>query len=135
MNHKLFPLVITDNFDAIRSFYVDTLGCALTVETDNYLQVRFGASEDAPELAFMPPTQLPGMPDHGVFSGAGVIVSVPTEDADTHHRRMKKNGAPILSGPSDKPWGWRSYAMRDPAGVILDFFHTIAKPDSVDATG
>lgn len=135
MNHsKLFPLVITEDIEAVRSYYVDTLGYPLAHDMDAYIQVRFGESPDAPELAFMRPGTAPG-PDHGVFTGGGFIVSIPTEDADTHHRRMKKAGADVMSDPSDKPWGWRSYAVRDPAGVILDFFHAIAKPASGDATG
>ena len=29
----------------------------------------------------------------------------------------------VAGAPTDKPWGWRSYFVSDPNGVVLDFFH------------
>jgi predicted enzyme related to lactoylglutathione lyase len=129
----LEPLVITQDLAAVRTFYTEVLGYSLSHDMDTYVRVRFGESPDAPGLAFMCPS--PQGPDHGVFDGRGLIVSIPTDDADAHHARVEKSDARVMSEPSDKPWGWRSYAVVDPAGVILDFFHVIAKPASVDATG
>jgi hypothetical protein len=48
---------------------------------------------------------------------------------------MKKKGADVRVGVLDKPWGWRSFVVRDPNGVLLDFFHVLDKSAVVDATG
>ncbi|WP_428266416.1 VOC family protein [Haliangium sp.] len=131
---KLFPLIITNDLAAVRAYYVDVLGCELTHDLDGYLQVRFGKEAEAPELCFMPPG---GMAAVGAaakaFPGEGVLVSVPTGDADAHHRLLEQRGASIASPPADKPWGWRSFLVRDPNGLILDFFHVLAQADAADA--
>jgi hypothetical protein len=38
-------------------------------------------------------------------------------------------GAPSAGTPTDKPWGWRSHVVVDPAGVMVDFFHELAQAD------
>ena len=131
---KLFPLIVTDELAAVRAFYLDVLGWTPTYDLDTYLQVRFGEAEDGPELCFMAPGNIPGIGDPApVFPGRGLMVSVPTADADDHHRLLSERGAPITSPPADKPWGWRSFLVRDPSGVVLDFFHALAQADAADA--
>ncbi len=132
---KLFPLIITDKLDETRAYYLETLGCQATHDLPEYLQVRFGAAPEAPELAFCTPGSMGAM-QHGQFSGEGLIVSVPTRDADARHGELsKKKKAAVISEPSDKPWGWRSFATQDPNGIWLDFFHELEQTRSADAAG
>ncbi|PRP90895.1 Glyoxalase-like domain protein [Enhygromyxa salina] len=122
---KLFPMFITDKVAATRAFYVDKLGWTASYDTEAYLQVR-SAEREGPEIAFMAPDAGPSpMPS---FAGAGVVVSVPVDDADEHYASARERGLAPVSKPEVKPWGWRSYALRDPNGVILDFFHVAAAP-------
>jgi predicted enzyme related to lactoylglutathione lyase len=128
---KLFPLFVVEDLAACKRFYVEGLGWTLTHDRPVYLQVRSSAAEDAPELCFMTREATPGpLPP---FAGAGVIVSVPVDDADAHHAQLRARGLKPLAEPSDKPWSWRSYMIRDPAGVMLDFFHAI--PATAAKTG
>ncbi|MEM7155417.1 MAG: VOC family protein [Myxococcota bacterium] len=133
--NKLFPLVITDKLDETKAYYTGKAGFVVTFENDNYLQVRYGDDEARPELAFMRPSGDTPMGPTVPFGGQGLIVSVPTKDADDKHQAMRGHGAQILSEPSDKPWGWRSFTAVDPNGVILDFFHESAQSSIADATG
>ncbi len=126
--NKLFPLVITDDLDAIRAFYRERIGAHFTFDMEGYVQVRFTESEAGPELAFMKACE--GMP---VFGGQGIIVSIPTEDADAEHERVAGRGAKILESPKDRPWGWRSFHVPDPTGVVLDFFHVLPQAAAADA--
>lgn len=121
---KLFPLIVTDQLAATRAYYTTELGAELSHDGETYLQVRF-AGEDGPELCFMTPDAAPAMGPVPKFEGKGVIISIPTKDADATHARVAKLGAKIAAPPSDKPWGWRSFAALDPNGVILDFFHVL----------
>ena len=41
---------------------------------------------------------------------------------------LRDRGVTATSEPSLKPWGWRSFEVRDPNGVILDFFHVAEPP-------
>jgi catechol 2,3-dioxygenase-like lactoylglutathione lyase family enzyme len=126
--NKLFPLVVTDKLAAVRAFYIDKLDCKVVMEGEGYLQVRFGGDNDGPELSFMAPDAAPMFGKLAPFAGEGLMVSVPTDDVDAHHEKLRGKGVTTLAPPSDKPWGWRSYVVADPNGVKLDFFHTLAKP-------
>ncbi len=135
---KHFPLVITDKLAETKAYYTAKLGCSITFDLDAYLQVRFGEDPDAPELAFASPGSMGaknGDSEHGRFGGDGLILSVPTKDADAPCERLRGAGAEIGSEPSDKPWGWRSFAVRDPNGVWLDFFHEAPQTAGADAAG
>jgi catechol 2,3-dioxygenase-like lactoylglutathione lyase family enzyme len=129
---KMLPLVFTEQFAATRTFYTDQLGVTVVMEDgDNYLQVRFGSDDDRPELAFCPP-----LPEEGPIGAQpaftqGLMVSIPVDDADAHRKELVERGVDVPE-PTDKPWGWRSFLLRDPAGVTLDFFHVIAN-DQQDA--
>jgi uncharacterized glyoxalase superfamily protein PhnB len=129
---ELLPIVITDALPATRAFYVDDLGAGVVIEMDQYLQVRFGDDEHVREIAFMAPDP-PGMPMHGepVFGG-GLVVSIGVGDADKHRAVLADRGV-AAPEPTDKPWGWRSFALRDPNGVSLDFFHEITNTAAQDA--
>jgi uncharacterized glyoxalase superfamily protein PhnB len=134
--NKLFPLIFSDKLAETKAYYTETLGAQVTFEAESYLQVRFGDKDDDPELAFMVPQTLDLL--GGVlprFPGQGLLVSIPTANADAAHATMTKKGADIRVGVLDKPWGWRSFVVRDPNGVLLDFFHALDKSAVVDATG
>ncbi len=134
--NKLFPLIFTDKLAETKAYYTEKLGAQVVIDQENYLQVRFGGEEDDPELAFMVPQTMDML--GGVlprFSGQGLLVSIPTANADASHAAMKKKGADVRVGVLDKPWGWRSYVVRDPNGVLLDFFHALDKSAVADATG
>lgn len=120
--NKLFPLFFTTRLEAVKAFYVEQLGWSVTFDMPNYLQVRRDA-EDGPELAFMVPEK-----GNREFSGEGVTVSVPVPDADAYFAVLGDRKVDCQSDVSLKPWGWRSFHVADPIGVVLDFFHVAAAP-------
>jgi catechol 2,3-dioxygenase-like lactoylglutathione lyase family enzyme len=121
---KLFPSFMTAKLAETKAFYVDKLGWKLTYDVPSYLQVRID-DVDGPELCFMN-TQTGSAAGAPNFAGQGVVVSVPVECADGHHAALRERGVVAISEPSTKPWGWHSFEVRDPNGVILDFFHVAA---------
>lgn len=130
--NRLFPLIVTDRLEEVRAFYVKTLGYSLSVDTPDYLQVRFG-DEAAPELCFI--QKKSDGPYSTVFPGSGVTVSVPTTSADEAHAAWAKKKVSMLSQPVDLPYGWRSFTLKDPSGVVLDFFHVLPESRRPDAQG
>lgn len=119
---KLFPLFLTEKLEETKHYYTRKLGFRLSFDVPTYLQVACGEGPGAPELCFMRPDALPDA-KRPAFGGQGVIVSIPTPDADATYARLREAGAELEQPPSDKPWGWRSFIARDPNGVLLDFFH------------
>jgi catechol 2,3-dioxygenase-like lactoylglutathione lyase family enzyme len=122
--NKLFPLIITTNLAKIKEFYIDQSGFRVVFDMPNYLHVAYGET-DGPELSFMLPDAFPGGQLYPAFTGEGVIVSIPTPNADEKYAALKAKNIEMLSEPTEKPWGWRSFFVRDPAGLILDFFHVV----------
>jgi uncharacterized glyoxalase superfamily protein PhnB len=48
-------------------------------------------------------------------------ITVIVDDVDAHFERAEREGAAVLSSPTDQPWGVRSYAALDPAGHQWEF--------------
>ena len=133
--NKLFPLVVTKDLQATREFYASKIGCDVTIDMPEYVQVRFGSDPSAPELAFMTVNGAPSMAPHSPFGGEGLTLSIPTESADKKHAELTNNNVEVTAKLDDRPWGWRSFVARDPNGVYLDFFHVLEQAQAVDATG
>lgn len=120
--NKLFPLIVTRDLARTRAFY-ESLGFELSFELPGYAQFRYGSDPSHPEIGFMSD----GGPEQAPFEGRGLIVSVPTENADATHARYAKMDLKISNEPEDHPWGWRSFHVLDPNGIVLDFFHVIGE--------
>lgn len=131
--NSLIPLVITDKLAETKAFYTELLGFSATIEMDDYLQIRCG--EGGPDLAFYRGKELLGVGRAERFDGRGLVISVPTPDADALHAAVSGRGGKPLTAPSDKPWRWRSFSVSDPSGVVLDFFHVLTQSPALDATG
>ena len=67
---------------------------------------------------------------YGAFGGQGVVVSIPTRNADEKAVELRERRLPLVNEVEDKPWGWRSFHAVDPNGVILDFFHVYKEIDT-----
>lgn len=122
---RSFPMMRVTRLDDVRAFYVDKLGCPITFDMPNYLQVQLTPlGEEGPELAFM------ADPSHPTENSNPLILSVPVPDADAVQARLDEAGVSIASRAADKPWGWRSLHVVDPSGLVLDFFHKLGHTPS-----
>jgi len=106
----------THDIDAMRRFYVDTLGF---VDSDhdpgfNYLRVRTGSSSS---LGFMPPMPGIGMPSPVKEPTLYFLV----EDVDRAYAELCLKGVHFEGPPADMPWGHRVVSTLDPEGrrVVL----------------
>jgi catechol 2,3-dioxygenase-like lactoylglutathione lyase family enzyme len=124
--NKLYPLIVTDKLEQTKRFYSEQAGFRVVHDRPMYLQVAYGEG-DGPELAFMRSDAFPDGKRHPAFDGQGVIVSIPTPDADRKYAELERAQVPLLSKPEDRPWGWRSFFAADPNGLVLDFFHVYAE--------
>lgn len=117
---SLTPIVTTPHLAAARDFYVRHFGFHVTYDSDHYVGLCIGG-EDSAELGFVAPDAM--TPD--VFDGRGAALILRVADADATHRALVAAGAPIVSPPTDQPWGARQFVTRDPAGVALFVSHPI----------
>ncbi len=53
-------------------------------------------------------------------------VTVVVADVDAHHERARRQGAVVLTAPTDQPWGLRTYAALDREGHQWEFATVVA---------
>lgn len=116
---QLYPLFLTSKLEETKKFYL-AAGFEVRYDLPQYLQVSYDGGLD---LCFALPQVGSNGRNYPAFPGQGVVVSIPTRSADEKAAELRERRLPIVSEPEDKPWGWRSFHVEDPNGVILDFFH------------
>lgn len=127
---QLFPMFVTDKLKETKEFYLKA-GFRLRFDLPEYLQVYYDGGLD---LCFMHPHAANNGREYPAFGGKGVLVSIPTADADKKAAELREKGLPIVNDLEDKPWGWRSFHVEDPNGVVLDFFHVYKEMPMQDAS-
>lgn len=127
---QLFPMIVTDKLKETKEFYLKA-GFKLRFDLPEYLQVYYDGGLD---LCFMQPHAATNGREYAAFGGKGVVVSIPTEDADKKAAELRERRVPIVNDLEDKPWGWRSFHVEDPNGVVLDFFHVYKEMPMQDAS-
>lgn len=50
-------------------------------------------------------------------------------DVDRHHRHAAAEGAVVVDGPRDRPWGLRQYRVRDVEGHLWEFTQHVRDVD------
>jgi catechol 2,3-dioxygenase-like lactoylglutathione lyase family enzyme len=119
---ELYPMIVTQKIRETKEFYLKA-GFKIRHEmADQYVQVYYEPGEGL-DLAFMAPHAAPNGRNYPEFAGEGLIISIPTPSADDKCEEFRKRGVHIENALEDKPWGWRSFHVADPNGVLLDFFH------------
>jgi catechol 2,3-dioxygenase-like lactoylglutathione lyase family enzyme len=90
--------------------YEDQVSCV--VKLDNLMLNLLQASE-ASEL--VTPRQ-PG----AAGDGPRFMITVATADANAMFSELSARGITFLNGPIDRPWGRRTAAFTDPAGIVWE---------------
>lgn len=113
-----YVLAVRD-LEGSTAYFVEVLGFAKDWDDgDNWqalvrgkVRLMLGRCPDA-----LPPDRLGDHSYFGFFS---------TDDVDALHAEFSARGARILSGPADKPWGWREMAVATPEGHRMMFAQAI----------
>ena len=53
---------------------------------------------------------------------SGIILHIEVEDVDQNYKRLKELGIQVLNGPVVTDWGTESLLVKDPSGLVLDFY-------------
>jgi predicted enzyme related to lactoylglutathione lyase len=101
------------------AYFVDVLGFSIEwADGDNWQTVIRGSVR---LMLGRCPETIPAakLGDHSYF---GFFA---TDDVDALHAEFDGRGARILSGPDDKPWGWREMCIATPEGHRMMFAQPI----------
>ena len=112
--------IFADDLAATRRFYEEVFGLSAIYQDDVSAAYRFGGLllnvlqvSEAPELV----TPLPiGAAD----AGPRALLTIKVADVDAVCAALQRHGVALLNGPIDRPWGRRTAAFRDPAGLAWE---------------
>lgn len=116
----LSSTIVTDKIVQCRDFYVEVFGGRVEFDCGWYASVVLA---EGACVHFMAPRG----PDARPYPGDGLVYNLRVDDVDAEHERIVGIGLPIVSPLQDNPWGDRSFAIQDPAGVTL-YVYTEIEP-------
>ena len=103
---RAIPVIPADDIQAMRSFYVDTLGFTLLYDTsDGAREGMIGVERGGICITIDSP-----MDGHG----RRACVSLEVDDADAYYREWSTHVS-INRPPQDEEWGKRTFGFQDPA--------------------
>jgi len=120
----------TADFEATVAFYRDGLELPLAGSWDRGPDDRgalFRAASGIIEVLARPRSGSSSQPwDVRPPQGAFMVIQV--ADVDELHRRALEKNLPIQEELTRKPWGHRTFCLREPNGLTLYFFTAVAGP-------
>jgi catechol 2,3-dioxygenase-like lactoylglutathione lyase family enzyme len=110
--------LFAEDLAAARRFYEEVFGLTAVFEDAVSAAYRFGPqllnvlqASQAPEL--VTPLAI-GAADHG----PRLMFTIHVTSVDAICAQLAAHGVTLLNGPIDRPWGRRTAAFRDPAGIV-----------------
>jgi catechol 2,3-dioxygenase-like lactoylglutathione lyase family enzyme len=117
---RAMPVVVTDDPQGSRDFYVDFLGFAVAMEQDGFLMLR---SPSVPTTQVILTWAHPTVMDPDVHR---VDISTEVADVDDAHADALARGLEIVYPLTDEPWGIRRFFVREPSGTVVNVTSHIA---------
>jgi len=118
-----YTVIFVRDMAAMRHFYHDVLGLPLIRElSPGWIEYRVGANT----LALARPSRTAA--DAPVPQGTASVqlaFKVAVADVDRCAGELQQKGIPLLSPPTDQPFGHRTLFFRDPDGNLLEVFADI----------
>jgi len=113
-----YPIVITAQKDACRTFWVSHLG--FEVLFDSTWFTLLGAPDQTATIAFMTPDHPSAPPGPDVFSGRGLCFELQVEDAAAAHAEAASRGLPVTLPLTRETFGQVRFGFSDPSGLWVD---------------
>lgn len=112
--------LFVEDLPAAKRFYSTVFRLRVHFEDDSSVVFRFGDTlvnllhvSEAPELVAPAAVASPG-------AGVRSQLTLAVDDVDAAVEELTRNGAELLNGPIDRPWGVRTASFRDPGGHIWE---------------
>lgn len=123
---RIMPIIAVPSVDAVRNFYVDTLGFQHVmgmVGKDGQLDFCTVVLGEARVMFSRAPggTRAPAVKQP-------VEIYLEVEDVDAFHNRLKKKGVAISDPLTVQWWGDRTFKVLDPNGYEIWFYTSVAEP-------
>lgn len=122
--NSFYPVVMTDDVEGSRAFYLDHFPFEVTFDSDWYVSLR-GTGASSFELALLNPEH-PTVPEafRRRVSG-GLILNFEVDDVDAAYGRLRAAGLPLHLDIRSEDFGQRHFITSDPNGVLIDVIQVI----------
>lgn len=113
-------ILITENYDAMKSFYRDTLG--FPIERDMPEEEFTQFKTDNCFLAIYGKQFVEKLLDQSVTGkpGSTIYSFKESEDVDSDYKQLKDKGVQFMGEPKTQAWGQRTAYFTDPEGNIWE---------------
>ncbi|MCH8025331.1 MAG: VOC family protein [Chloroflexi bacterium] len=108
--------IFVQEYDATVDFYVGKLGFTVEERTERASMLRAGDFRLLVHIGG-PPAAPPDLAMHHHLW---------VDDVDAFHRQIVERGADVAETPQDRPWGLRTFHVKDPNGYEWEFVQEIA---------
>ncbi len=118
-----FPVLITDQLDGCKQFFVSLFGFEPVFDTDWYIHL---VHQSGAQLGFLIPDH-PSQPPFlkSRFAGSGMIYSFEVDDVDDAYGELQKQDIQIVLEPKTEEWGQRHFLIAGPSGIIVDVIQNV----------
>ena len=109
--------IFVAKYDATVDFYVGKLGFTVEERSERSSMLRAG---DFRLLVHVggPPAAPPDLAMH---------LHLAVDDVDAYHRQLVEGGLDVPEAPEDRPWGLRTFHVKDPNGYEWEFVQEIPR--------
>ncbi len=105
--------LFVEDLDRAADFYVDVLGFEPETRSDRARMLRAGEFRLLLHVGGSTPDK------------QNLHVHLAVDDVDAFHREVSARGATPEALPETKPWGLRSFELRDPSGYLWEFVQEV----------
>jgi uncharacterized glyoxalase superfamily protein PhnB len=104
-----------------KEFYTNKLGAKVLFDCGWYIDLSLGVPGG--NLQFMSPQS----EEQKLCNAEGLVYNILVDDVDAEHEKIRSKGLDIISPLTDNPWGDKSFAIKDPNGILL-YIYSLTKP-------
>jgi catechol 2,3-dioxygenase-like lactoylglutathione lyase family enzyme len=118
---RIVPYLESDDFEAIKDFYVGALGLTAAMEDPadgGFLGLASLTNSSAQIVVAAPGVEEP-LPRFGIDVGDAASV-------DAAHAEAVRRGLKVVYPLSDEPWGIRRFFVEDPSGTVISVLAHLA---------
>jgi catechol 2,3-dioxygenase-like lactoylglutathione lyase family enzyme len=112
--------VFVEDLASTRRFYEDVFAWPLVFEDDVSTVFRLGPTMINLLQAAQAPELVTPLPIGEASAGPRALFTLRVEDVNAICAELARRGVALLNGPVDRPWGRRTAAFRDPAGIVWE---------------
>lgn len=116
----MFPVMVTDNLDAVKQFYETVFGFN-TVFYDPNFYLHLVSPSTGAQLGFLLPNHAT-QPEflHPIMSSDGFVISLEVKDAAMAFSEAQKMNLSFAMNLKQEEWGQIHFMVQDPAGFRVD---------------